>query len=83
MVTPLVPVVCAAGSCALAGEGENPLDLLEQNISSTLSLIEALKEIQGSHLVLVAPHEKTRKMLERIGELESLIFECSTIGVSK
>jgi len=27
--------------------------------------------------------QQARKMLERISELESLIFECSTIGVSK
>ena len=27
--------------------------------------------------------QQARQMLERIGELESLIFECSTIGVSK
>ena len=27
--------------------------------------------------------QQARKMLERIKELESLIFECSTIGVSK
>ena len=27
--------------------------------------------------------QKARQMLERIKELESLIFECSTIGVCK
>lgn len=27
--------------------------------------------------------QQARKMLERINELELLIFECSTIGVSK
>ena len=27
--------------------------------------------------------QQARKMLERIKEFESLIFECSTIGVSK
>ena len=27
--------------------------------------------------------QQARKMLERISELEALIFECSTIGVSK
>ena len=27
--------------------------------------------------------QQARQMLERISELESLIFECSTIGVSK
>lgn len=27
--------------------------------------------------------QQARKILERISELESLIFECSTIGVSK
>ena len=27
--------------------------------------------------------QQARQMLERISELEALIFECSTIGVSK
>ena len=27
--------------------------------------------------------QQARQMIERISELESLIFECSTIGVSK
>ena len=31
----------------------------------------------------IKKRQQARKMLERMGELESLIFECSTIGVSK
>ena len=31
----------------------------------------------------IKKRQQARKMLERISELESLIFECSTIGVSK
>ena len=31
----------------------------------------------------IKKRQQARKMLERIKELESLIFECSTIGVSK
>ena len=31
----------------------------------------------------IKKRQQARKMLERIGELESLIFECSTIGVYK
>ena len=31
----------------------------------------------------IKKRQQVRKMLERIKELESLIFECSTIGVSK
>jgi 23S rRNA pseudoU1915 N3-methylase RlmH len=31
----------------------------------------------------IKKRQQARRMLERIKELESLIFECSTIGVSK
>jgi hypothetical protein len=31
----------------------------------------------------IKKRQQARKMLEKIKELESLIFECSTIGVSK
>lgn len=31
----------------------------------------------------IKKRQQARKMLERIKELETLIFECSTIGVSK
>ena len=31
----------------------------------------------------IKKRQQARKMLERMGELESLIFECSTIGVGK
>ena len=31
----------------------------------------------------IKKRQQARKMLERISELESLIFECSTIGVGK
>ena len=31
----------------------------------------------------IKKRQQARKMLERIGEFESLIFECSTIGVYK
>ena len=31
----------------------------------------------------IKKRQKARQMLERIGELESLIFECSTIEVCK
>ena len=31
----------------------------------------------------IKKRQQARKMLERIGELESLIFECSTIGECK
>ena len=33
--------------------------------------------------VALKKRQQARQMLERISELESLIFECSTIGVSK
>ena len=33
--------------------------------------------------VALKKRQQARKILERISELESLIFECSTIGVSK
>ena len=31
----------------------------------------------------IKKRQRARKMLERMGELESLIFECSTIGECK
>ena len=31
----------------------------------------------------IKKRQQARKMLERISELESLIFECSTIGMGK
>ena len=31
----------------------------------------------------IKKRQQARKMLERMGELESLIFECSTIGECK
>ena len=43
---------------------------------------KAVKRDNAAETVL-KKRQQVRQMLERMVELESLIFECSTIGVSK
>ena len=43
---------------------------------------KAVKRDKGAEAAL-KKRQQARKMLERINELELLIFECSTIGVGK
>ena len=43
---------------------------------------KAVKRDKAAELA-IKKRQQARKMLERIKELETLIFECSTIGVSK
>lgn len=52
--------------CALWGQAEDPLDLFEQNLSTTLSLLAALNQSKGAQLILMNPPPETAAMLARI-----------------
>ncbi|HRO68419.1 MAG TPA: NAD-dependent epimerase/dehydratase family protein [Pseudobdellovibrionaceae bacterium] len=52
--------------CALQSESDDPLALFEQNLTTTMSLLQALQEAQGRRIILVNPPALTREMLTRI-----------------
>ncbi|MBX3041567.1 MAG: NAD-dependent epimerase/dehydratase family protein [Bdellovibrionaceae bacterium] len=52
--------------CALHSHADDPLELFDQNLSTTMSLLQALQETKGKKLILVNPPALTDQMLARI-----------------